>query len=84
MKNNQRKIRTLKVYEKAIIYYLTGYNNSATAHYPEIRLMGKWLTTGGFEAGRYVDVAIEPNKLTITLNNSFNKEAALKTTGHEK
>lgn len=35
---------------------------------PEIKIEGKWLEESGFEYGKYVSVNVQPNKLTITLN----------------
>jgi len=35
---------------------------------PEIRLEGRWLEEVGFKEGKRVNIQIEPNKLTITLD----------------
>ena len=34
----------------------------------EIRIEGKWLKESGFEQGKYAFNHVQPNKLTITLN----------------
>ncbi|MBO9595457.1 MAG: SymE family type I addiction module toxin [Niabella sp.] len=80
MENNKRK---LKVYEKAISYHM-GCAYSTTAYFPEIRLMGKWLTDYGFKPGDYVEVTARPNGLIITLCKPHCKEPDLTLTRYEK
>lgn len=51
-----KKVRKLKVYERIIIYSSNLWRSNTVSHYPEIRLMGKWL----------INIVIEQNKLVIT------------------
>jgi hypothetical protein len=84
IKNNKSfKARTLNVYEK-LICYNAYYTQDVVSHFPEIRLMGKWLADCGFMAGQYIDVTVEQNKLTITRNFLANGETDLKTDKYEK
>lgn len=71
MKNSPiiRKVRKLKVYERAILYSSNLWGGGTINHYPEIRLIGKWLADWGFQSGQYVDVTIEQDKLIITHNS---------------
>lgn len=51
--------RKLKVYEQSM-----GGGNYTQV--PTIILKGQWLKTAGFEAGEYVEVACEGDKITLT------------------
>jgi len=61
-----KKVRKLKVYGRIIIYSSNLWRSNTASHYPEIRLMGKWLSDCGFKAGQYINIVIEQNKLVIT------------------
>ncbi len=51
--------RKLKVYEQSM-----GGGNYTLV--PTIILKGQWLKTAGFEAGDYVEVVCEEDKITLT------------------
>ena len=61
--NEQVRVRQLKVqprlFERAC---------KAQVVFPEIKLSGKWLQDIGFACGQMVVVALEQNKITITIN----------------
>ncbi len=55
--------RRLKIVEKA---FPRAYNRHA--HFPEIKLSGRWLKDMGFDSGKHVIVSHKKNKITITLS----------------
>ncbi len=58
----------MKVYDKIIRRNEQFQYGSYNVHFPEIRLMGKWLQDCGFIPGQEIEVATEANKLTITIH----------------
>lgn len=62
-KKNKKIERQLKIISK---FQARAYHNSTIV--PEIRLAGKWLRASGFEEGKQVNVTIQKNKLTITVD----------------
>ncbi|MBZ4189282.1 SymE family type I addiction module toxin [Niabella beijingensis] len=67
MKNSAtiKRMRKLKIYDRAIVYNSTLWSGYIINHYPEIRLMGKWLLDCGFKCGQHIDITIAENKLII-------------------
>jgi len=51
--------RKLKIYEQSM-----GGGNYT--HVPTILIKGKWLEEGGFKCGKYVEVVVEGDKITLT------------------
>ena len=51
--------RKLKVYEQSM-------SGSRYTQVPTIILKGQWLKTAGFEAGQYVEVVCEGDKITLS------------------
>ncbi|MBO9591289.1 MAG: SymE family type I addiction module toxin [Niabella sp.] len=60
-----KRMRKLKVYDRIIVYNSIFWNGYTINHYPEIRLMGKWLLDCGFKSGQHIDITIAENKLII-------------------
>lgn len=64
--------RKLKVYEQS----MGGENYTQV---PTIILKGQWLKTAGFEAGEYVEVVCEGDKITLTKTTPPESVAVKKT-----
>lgn len=62
---SQAKVRTLKVYDRALVRGGNVMYGRRYVLYPEIRLTGQWLADCGFEPGQHIEVVQEENRLTI-------------------
>ncbi len=65
IKESHAKVRTLKVYDKALFRGGNVKHARRYVFYPEIRLMGQWLADCGFKPGQHIEVVEEQNQLTI-------------------
>lgn len=71
-KKIKKSVRKVKVYPK----YVSRPNGTVVI--AELRLSGAWLSSIGFETGKYVEVSCEQNRIVLTVCSELPNEGTMR------